>query len=58
MSSMNFHLEEQGQEGMLCKYSAFLVADSCTIFYVVTLYITCAEHKRNLSPMFAVGFFC
>jgi hypothetical protein len=41
MTSINFHLEEQGQEGRSCKYSTLLVAGSCTvIFYVVMLYVT------------------
>jgi hypothetical protein len=60
MSSINFHLEEQGQEGTSCQYSAILVAGSCSIFYDVTFYVTYLQHElhQNLGPMFAMGFFC
>jgi hypothetical protein len=60
MSSINFHLEEQGQEGRSCQYSAIPVAGSCTIFYDVTFYVTYLQHElhQNLRPMFAMGFFC
>jgi hypothetical protein len=60
MSSINFHLEEQGQEGRSCQYSAILVAGSCTIFYDVTFYVTYLQHElhQNLGPVFAMGFFC
>jgi hypothetical protein len=59
MSSINFHLEERGQEGRSCKYSAIPVAGSFTvIFYVVTLYVTYLQHEVCLVPLFALGFFC
>jgi hypothetical protein len=59
MSSINFRLEKQGQEGRSCKYSAILVAGSYTvIFYVVTLYVTYIQHEVCLVPLFALGFFC
>jgi hypothetical protein len=46
MSSINFHLEEQDQEGRLCKYSAILVVGNHTvIFYVVTSYVTYLDDK-------------
>jgi hypothetical protein len=59
VSSINFRLEKQGQEGRSCKYSAILVAGSYTvIFYVVTLYVTYLQHEVCLVPLFALGFFC
>ncbi len=57
MSSINFHLEEQDQEGRSCRYSTILVAGSYTvIFYVVTLYVTYLDNKsldsmRNIDPL-------
>jgi hypothetical protein len=56
MSSINFHLEEQDQEGRSCRYSAILVAGSYTaILYVITLNVRYLDNKsldsmRNIDP--------
>jgi hypothetical protein len=52
MSSINFHLEEQGQ-GMSGRFSAILVA-SCTIFYVATCTFTYGKSCASVCS----GFFC